>query len=58
MKQLASHGKDVKVRQGDPNTPEIEDHLVMETAMALTNNIFFFNSNFTVSEARMNIVLW
>lgn len=29
MKQLASYGKDVKVRQADPNTPVMEDHLVM-----------------------------
>lgn len=29
MKQLASYEKDVKVRQADPNTPVMEDHLVM-----------------------------
>uniref|UniRef100_K1QL50 Zinc finger MYM-type protein 3 n=1 Tax=Magallana gigas TaxID=29159 RepID=K1QL50_MAGGI len=49
MKQLATEGIGVTIRQADPISPEMENalweggHLGMKTSVALTNTIFFYN---------------
>lgn len=64
MKQLATVGIGVMIRQADPIFSEIEnalwegERLGIKTSVALTNTIVFYNCNINYldSEVLMNIV--